>query len=274
MDHGPLERRPSSTPTLNPSSSILHGEPVFSHLLGFALVMTRVSSFFLVLPVFGWQTIPLHVKAAIAVLLSLFFCAFKPFAIHPEEIAAPAAMLLLAGEAVYGLALGLIAALLFSVVQIAGRIAEQQMGMTMSEIVDPLTGEETGALSSLMEMVFLLLFLSANGHHLFLLILSKSYDAFPPGTIPQVDLLIEGVVSTGSTMFVASLRLAAPLLAAFLILMVTLALLARLVPEMDILYISMPVRVGLGLFLVAAFMPFIGGFVTELADWMAKLLPL
>lgn len=259
---------------LNPQPSIFHGEPVFSHLLGFALVMTRVSSFFLVLPVFGGNTIPVHIKAAIAMLLSLFFCAFKPLPIHPEEISAPAAMLLLAGEAIYGLALGVIVALLFSVVQIAGRIAEQQMGLTMSEIVDPLTGEETGALSSLMEMVFLLLFLSANGHHLFLLILSKSYDAFPPGTIPQLDRLIEGVVTTGSTMFVASLRLAAPLLAAFLVLMVTLALLARLVPEMDILYISMPVRVGLGLFLVAAFLPFIGGFVTELADWMAKLLPI
>ncbi len=247
---------------------------MFSHLLGFALIMTRVSSFFLVLPVFGWNTIPARVKATIAMLLSLFFCVFKPLGIHSQEVSAAGAMVLLAGEAVYGLSLGLIAALLFSVVQIAGRIAEQQMGLTMSEIVDPLTGEEAGALSSLMEMVFILLFLSANGHHLLLLILSKSYDAFPPGTTPQVDLLIEAVVSTGSAMFVASLRLAAPLLAAFLVLMVTLALLARLVPEMDILHLSMPVRVGLGLFLVAAFMPFVGGFVTEMADWMAKLLPI
>ena len=142
--------------------------------------------------------------------------------------------LLLAGEAIYGLALGLIVALLFSVVQLSGRIAEQQMGMTMSEIVDPLKGEETGELSSLLEMIFILLFLSANGHHLFLLILSKSYDAFPPGTMPTLDRLVEGVVETGSVMFIASLRLAAPLLGAFLVLMVALALLARLVPEMDI----------------------------------------
>jgi len=62
-------------------------------------------------------------------------------------------------------------------------------------------------------------------------------------------------------------------LAAFLILMVALALLARLVPEMDILFISIPVRVGLGLFMAAAFMPFINSFVGEMAEWMAKLLP-
>jgi flagellar biosynthesis protein FliR len=243
-------------------------------LLGMALVLTRISSFLLVVPVFGWNTIPLQVKAAIAMILSLFFYACKPLAIDPVQTPAALAVILLAGEAIYGLALGLIAAMLFSVVQLSGRIVEQQMGMTMAEIVDPLTGEEAGVLSSLMEMIFILVFLSANGHHLFLLIFSRSCDAFPPGTVPALGPLVEGVVATGSAMFIACLRLAAPLLAAFLVLMVTLALLARLVPEMNILVISMPVRVGLGLFLVALFIPFVGGFVTEMADWMAKLLPL
>ena len=56
--------------------------------------------------------------------------------------------------------------------------------------------------------------------------------------------------------------------------MVALALIARLVPEMNIFMVSMPIRLGLGLFLLAAFMPFVGGFITEMADWMAKLLPL
>jgi flagellar biosynthetic protein FliR len=148
------------------------------------------------------------------------------------------------------------------------------MGLTMAEIVNPLTDEEVGPLASLLEMIFLLLFLSANGHHLFLLILSKSYSAFPAGTIPTLNTLVGGVLATSSTLFVASLRLAAPMLAAFLILMVALALLARLIPEMDIFFISMPAQAALGLFLAAAFLPFVGGFVTEMADWMGKLLPI
>ncbi|MEN6428597.1 MAG: flagellar biosynthetic protein FliR [Phycisphaerales bacterium] len=247
---------------------------MLSILLGLALILTRISSFFLVLPIFGWPAIPVQIKAAIAVILSVFFCACKPLGVTPVEISSPMAIILLASEAIYGLALGLIVALLFSVVHLSMQIAEQQMGLTMAEIVDPLNGEQAGALSSLVEMVFVLLFLSANGHHLFLQILSKSYDAFPPGTIPTIDLLVEGIISTGSAMFIASLRLTAPLLGAFLVLMVTLALLSRLVPEMDIFMVSIPARVALGLFLVAAFMPFVGGYITEMADWMAKLLPL
>jgi len=243
-------------------------------LLGFALVLTRISSFLLVLPVFGSKAIPVQIRAAVAVFLSLFFCTTTPLGVDPAEISTMKAIVLLAGEAVYGLALGLIVVLLFSVVQLSGHIIEQQMGLTMAEIINPLSDEVVGPLASLLEMIFLLLFLSANGHHLFLLILSKSYSSFPAGTVPTLGLLVGGVIETGSAMFVACLRLAAPMLAAFLILMVALALLARLIPEMDVFFIGMPVQAALGLFLAAAFLPFVGGFVTEMADWMAKLLPL
>jgi flagellar biosynthesis protein FliR len=243
-------------------------------LLGFALVLTRISGFLLVLPVFGSKILPVQIKAAAAVLLSLFFCATVPLGIDPAGISTLGAMVLLAGEAVYGLALGLIVALLFSVVQLSGHVIEQQMGLTMAEIVDPLTDEEAGPLANLLEMIFLLLFLSANGHHLLLLVLSKSYSAFPAGTIPTLGVLVGGVIETGSVMFIACLRLAAPLLAAYLLLMVALALLARLIPEMDIFFLSMPLQAALGLFLVTMFMPFVGGFVTEMAEWMAKLLPI
>jgi flagellar biosynthetic protein FliR len=243
-------------------------------LLGFALVLTRISAFFVVVPVFGWKTIPAQTKVAATVLLSLFFYFITPLPRALGQATPLTAFLLLSGEALYGLALGLIIALLFSVVRLSGLIIEQQMGLTMSEILDPLTETEASPFGSLVEMVFVLLFLSANGHHLFLLVLSRSYDSFPPGTMPTIGLLAGGVVNTSTAMFAASLRLAAPMLAAFLVLMVALALLARLVPEMNILFESMPMRVALGLFLTAAFLPLINSFVTEMAEWMTKLLPL
>jgi len=146
--------------------------------------------------------------------------------------------------------------------------------LTMANILDPMTGESARPLGSLLEMLFILLFLGANGHHLFLLVIAKSYVAFPAGTIPTVGVLATGVVTASSAMLIAGLRLAAPMLAAFLVLMVALALLARLVPEMNILFISMPVRIGLGLLMAGMFLPFVNGYVTELANWMAKLLPL
>ncbi|MHC4666740.1 MAG: flagellar biosynthetic protein FliR [Planctomycetota bacterium] len=232
-------------------------EPVINKILGFAMVLTRISAFFLVLPVFGWKSIPVRVKVAMTVLMAVFFSMITQFPFGGERISMLEAILLIASEAAYGFALGLI-----------------QMGLAMAQILDPLTGERTQPLGSLLEMIFIILFLSANGHHLLLMIISKSYQTFPVGSTPSIMTLVGGVVQAGSAMFVAGLRLAAPMLAAFMLLMVVLAVFARIVPEMNILFISLPLRVGLGLLMVAIFLPFISGFVAEFAGWMDKLLPL
>jgi flagellar biosynthetic protein FliR len=233
---------------------------IVEKLLGFVMVLTRISAFFLVLPVFGWKTIPVRIKVGLTVLLAIFFSVITPLAVKPGRISVLEAILLIANEAAYA-------------VKLSGRIIERQMGLAMAEVLDPLTGERTQPLGSLLEMIFILLFLSANGHHLLLLIISKSYEAFPAGNIPTIPVLAGGVVKAGSAMLIAGLKLAAPILAAFLLLMAVLAVLARIVPEMNILFISLPLRVGLGLLMVTIFLPFINGFIAEFADWMGKLLP-
>ncbi len=243
-------------------------------LLGFVMVLTRLSAFFLVLPVFGWKSIPARIKVAMTVLLAAFFSMITPLSVDAGQVSAVEALLLMANEATYGLALGLVAALLFAAVRISGRIVERQMGLAMAEILDPLTGERTQPLGSMLEMIFVLLFLSANGHHLLLLVVSRSYEAFPAGSSPTIPVLTAGVINAGSAMLTAGLKLAAPILAAFMVLMVVLAVLARILPEMNILFISLPLRVGLGLLMMAIFVPFIYSFVSEFATLMGKLLPM
>ena len=249
-------------------------ELMIEKLLGFVMVLTRISAFFMVLPVFGWKSIPVRIKVAITMLLTIFFSMIIPIPINAGQVSSVKAVLLIVNEATYGLALGLIVMCVFAAVKFSGRIIERQMGLAMAQILDPLTGERAQPLGSLMEMIFVLLFLSANGHHLFLLIISRSYESFPAGSMPTIPVLTEGIIKAGSTMILHGLKLAAPILAAFLLLMVILAVLARMVPEMNILFISLPLRVGLGLLMVAIFLPFISSFVGEFAKLIGKLLPL
>ena len=242
-------------------------------LLGFLMVLTRVSAFFLVVPVFSWRSIPIRVKGAMVILISIFFAMIAPSAVQSQNISLMEVILLIVNEAAYGLAMGLIAIVVFSAVKLGGRIIERQMGLAMAQIMDPLTGERAQPVGALLEMIFIILFLSANGHHLLLLIVSKSYEVFPAGSTPTIPILTGGVIRAGSTMLTSGLKLAAPMLAAFLLLMVVLAVLARVVPEMNILFISLPLRVGLGLLMLAVFLPFINDFVAEFAGLMGKLLP-
>jgi len=242
-------------------------------LLGFVMVLTRVSAFFLVVPVFSWRSIPIRVKGAMVILISIFFAMIAPSAVQSPNISLMEVILLIVNEAAYGLAMGLIAIIVFSAVKLGGRIIERQMGLAMAQIMDPLTGERAQPVGALLEMIFIILFLSANGHHLLLLIVSKSYEVFPAGSTPTIPILTGGVIRAGSAMLTSGLKLAAPMLAAFLLLMVVLAVLARVVPEMNILFISLPLRVGLGLLMLVVFLPFINDFVAEFANLMGSLLP-
>lgn len=247
---------------------------VSEKLVGFFMVLMRISTFFMVIPVFGWPSIPARIKVALTLLLAVFFSMVTPVPPAARQASVPQAVLLLVNEGIYGLALGLVAAILFGAVKLGGRIIEQEMGLTMAEILDPLTGEESQPLGNLLEMVFIIMFLTANGHHLFLATLARSYEAWPAGTMPTIPVLTSGMVRAGSAMLIAGLKLAAPMLAASMLLMVVLAVLARMVPEMDILFISLPLRMGLGLLMVAAFLPLMSTFVGEFAELMGKLVPI
>jgi flagellar biosynthetic protein FliR len=247
---------------------------IIEKLLGFAMVMTRISAFFLTAPIFGTPAIPPTIKAAAAVLLSIFFTLINPPIAAAHQASAMQAILLLGNEATYGLGLGVIISVLFATVKLAGRIIEDQMGLTMAEILDPLTDEQGLPLASLLEMVFIIAFLSANGHHIFLKILHRSFVLFPAGNMPSIRTQVVNIYEATTMMLTAGLQLAAPILAALLLLLVILAILARVVPEMDIFFISFPIRIGLGLVMLTAFIPFINGFVSETAKMMARLLPL
>jgi len=240
-------------------------------VLPYMMLLGRVSAFVGVLPIFSWQVVPMIVRAGIAVLMTVFFGYILPL---PQVGAAQghwlAASVLVVGEIVIGLALGLAVNFVFQAVQQGGHMIVQQMGFAESGIIDPTTGEETETMAVFMETTFILLFLGANGHHLLLRVLGRSYQVFPLGGAPDAAALASGLVAAGSMMLLLALKLAAPALAAFLVLAVVLAIVARVLPDMNVLMESFPLRVGLGLFMAAALVPSLVDLVDEMTTWMSR----
>jgi flagellar biosynthetic protein FliR len=243
-------------------------------ILGFMLVLTRVGAFFAASPVFSWEAIPQRIKITVAIFTSVFISSLISCPYTSENTSILEVVLLVGYEIIYGLALGYIAAIVFSAIKLGARIIERQMGLAMANILDPLSGESGQPIGMIMEIIFILLFLSVNGHHLFLMTISNSYQNFPIGTVPAIGQLTEGIIVAGSTMLLIGLKISAPILASFLLIMVVLAVLARIAPETNILFLSLPLKVGLGLLMVGLFLPFINNFTKEFAQWMDKLLPL
>jgi flagellar biosynthetic protein FliR len=242
-------------------------ETVSPFLVPFMLVLARVSAAVGVMPVFGWPGTPMRVRVGVALLVSFALAAVLPPA-APAGLQWVAVAVVLAGEIATGAAIGLVMALVFAGVQQSGVIIAQQMGLAVAAEIDPLTGEEEQPVGTFLETAFAIFFLAAGGHLVMLRLLARSYEALPPAAAPSAGLLTEAVIEAGAVMLVFALRLAAPLVAAFLVLAVILAVLARILPEMNVLLASLPIRVGLGLLLAASMLPILDAFSHELAQWL------
>lgn len=247
-------------------------EPWFAILLPFLLPLARISGMFAVMPIFGSPTVPRYVRAGLILMLTAFFAFARPVGIPPGSLHWLAASVLLVREIVVGLAIGFAARLIYLAVQQGGVIAAQQMGFMDAGAIDPVSGIESQPIATLLETAFALLFLAAGGHRLLLAIAYESFRLFPVSEAPDIGALTAGVVRAGSAMLTFALKLAAPVLAGFLIMAVLLCILARVLPEMNILLASFPLRVGMGLFIAAAIMPALDAFTATLARWMKRFL--
>jgi len=243
-------------------------EPWLVIFLPFFLLMARTAAFLSICPVFGSPVVPSVAKVGLVFWVSVFFAVLVPPPFHAAFVPWMQACMWTVQEVLVGLAMGLAARLIFLGVNQAGVIISQQMGMTDSGVIDPLSGEESDCIATLLEMAVTLAFLAAGGHRLLIAMLGRTYKVFPLGGSPDVSALANGIVAAGAAMLLLALKIAGPLLAAFLVLAIVLAILARALPELNILFESYPLRVALGLFMMIAIMPLLNSFVEEITGWM------
>lgn len=232
-----------------------------SNIMSFLMTFMRMSLLVFLLPFFGGETIPRSVKASLCLVMTL---ALWPHMSFPGE-QLPASMwnilLLLLGELLLGMTLGLVVHFLFAAIRTGGQIVGFQMGFAMVNIVDPMTGASNGVAAHFLYMVSLLVFLSLDGHLLLLQTLTQSFDMVPFGGIMATPALASHLLELSADLFVLAVKIAAPIMASLFLVDVGLALVARAAPQMHVLIIGFPLKISVGFF-------FLGMLFTVLASHM------
>ncbi|MBU7317345.1 flagellar biosynthetic protein FliR [Paenibacillus oleatilyticus] len=232
-------------------------EWVLQYLPGFLLFFCRISSFFVIAPVFAARNVPMQLKVGLS-----FFVAFITF--FSIGLTTPVAMdslyiLSVFREVFVGLTLGFIAYMFFQVVQISGAFIDLQMGFGIANVIDPLTGAQSPILGNLKYMIAMLLFLSFNGHHYLLEGIMRSYEWIPLNNELFVEnyngQLSDFMLKTFSQVFAISFQMAAPLVVAMFLTDVGLGLLARVAPQFNIFVIGIPVKIIVGFILLLLLFP-------------------
>jgi flagellar biosynthesis protein FliR len=218
--------------------------------LTFLLVLTRLGSLLMTLPMLGTATVPLQVRALLAVAISLILTPLfwaQPVP-QPENLIILGT--LLAREAILGLALGLAVLILLSGMQLAGQIVSQTSGMTLAEVANPTFDTTTPLFSQILEMLAIAIFFLVGGHRQVIDALLRSFAWMPPGTGRLPDSTLEALAEITSQSFDIGIRASAPVIVALLLATLVVALISRTLPQLNAVAVGLNFNslMGLGIF--------------------------
>jgi len=221
----------------------------------FLLILLRTSAMLVSAPLLSHRGIPPQTKVGFAIFISLVLVPLQ----GEDAPQAPQTFGPLVDdalrEALFGLALGMVMNVVFIGAQMASRIIGLQMGFGLGAVFDPITGTEFGAFDQFYSLLVTLVFFSINGHYLIVQTLAETTSAVPPGSFDPFSLAPGGITSLIAGLTVTAVRLALPVMAALLLTDVGMGIVSRTVPQMQVLVVGAPVKIGVGILVLGAALP-------------------
>ena len=243
-----------------------------TQFLGFLLVFARISGVMLTAPILSDNNIPPQVKTAITFVLAMvFFPLVAPGGLGPDPDVLRVLVLSL-GELGIGLLLGFIGRLLFTGVTLAGEIIGFQMGVGVANVFDPGSQAQVSIIGQVQIIFTLLLFVTLDGHHLFIATLAESYAIVPVGGAALGENTFQFVMGLAGNIFVMGLQLGAPLIVSLLAANFSIGLIARSVPQVNVFVVGFPFTIALGILLLALAFPFFMAAVARIHGSLQELL--
>jgi flagellar biosynthetic protein FliR len=213
--------------------------------LGGALwTLARVSGVCLIAPIFSANQIPVRLRAAIVLLLTLVLMPLAPAnTIDPLGAVGVATTV---GQLLIGAAVGFVLKLIFEAVALGGQLVAQSMSLGFSEMVNPAGGGSTPVLSQFYMVLVTLLFLAMNGHLRLIALLAQSFHSLPPGADVIGPNGLHAVVIFGGQLFAGAVRVALPAMTSLLVVNLGFAAISRAAPSMNLFAVGFPITVSLG----------------------------
>jgi flagellar biosynthesis protein FliR len=240
----------------------------------FLLTFARIGTMVMLLPGVGEQNMPTRVRLTIALVLTAVLLPAHQKAYTVDLTALGPVMVMLFQEIIIGAVLGLTARLAISALQIAGSVVAQQMGLGFVTAIDPTQGQQGMLVGNFLTLLGITLVFATDLHLLVIEALNDSYTLFQPGEMPLVGDVAQHVTQIVTTAFRIGIQLAAPFLVFGLLFNLGLGVLSRLMPQMQVFFIGLPLSIMLGMLLLLVVVgAMMGTFVGYLEGILGNLAP-
>jgi flagellar biosynthetic protein FliR len=236
------------------------GQSPQSFLVLIGLAFTRLISFLAVAPFFGGAAVPGRVKAATAAaLVIIVYPIIEPNIDQGVRLGPLGFIALLIKEALVGFSLGFLASLVFEAISMAGRIIDIQRGSAMAELFAPQLEVSVSEMGQFQLQLAIVLFLMIGAHRVFIGALLESFQMVPATGFPHLSggfsPLLSSVVTLTGQMISISVQLAAPPMIALLLTDLFFGMVNRIAPQINVFFLSLPVKMAVGILVVALALP-------------------
>ncbi|MHA1539301.1 MAG: flagellar biosynthetic protein FliR [Alphaproteobacteria bacterium] len=230
-------------------------EFLVTEVFKYFLVFARVGAALSVMPGFAERYIQSRTKLAIALMFTVILTPViqHKLPVIPENLGLLTGVI--ATEVFVGLFLGTITKIFVDTLMTAGDIISQLTGLGAAQIFNPSLGQQSGVYSTLIYTTGILMIFVTDTHHLFLGGIVKSYTVIDPMHLMPMGDFSDTVARLVSRSFALAVQLSAPFILMSFMLYLGMGLLARLVPGINVFFVSMPIQVALGLMILAITIP-------------------
>jgi flagellar biosynthetic protein FliR len=229
--------------------------PTILQLLNLFLIFVRILAVLMTAPLFSNRAVPTIVKVGFAGILSIIILPMPLSSADAQLANLPTALLpftlAVAQEILLGVVIGFVSNLVFVAVGIAANMMGLQAGFRAASLFNPFTNVSSSALDQFYTLVVIALFLALNGHHMLISTLVRTFDLVPPGTFVFGQVSFERLLFMFTQTFMAGVVLSLPVVGTLLLTDVGLGLIARAVPQIQVFFVGLPLKVGLGFLTLA-----------------------
>jgi flagellar biosynthesis protein FliR len=235
----------------------------------FMLLFARVGTMIMLLPGVGELSVPTRLRLTVAWLLSAVLLPLHRSAYQIDLTSFGPVLTILAEELLIGFLLGMTARLAIAGLQVAGAIIAQQLGLGFVTAVDPTQNQQGVIVGNFLAMLGITLIFSTNLHYLVIAALDDSYTLFRPGELPLTGDMAAHITHIIAGMFRIAVQISAPFLVFGLVFNIALGLLSRLMPQMQVFFVGLPMTILAGLMI---FVFVIGAMMTTYLIYVEDVL--
>lgn len=213
----------------------------------FLLIFVRISAFIYTAPFFSINNTPRRVKAGFAIFFAFVLYQVLPVHEVPDYNTILGYSVLVLKEAACGVLIGLGAGICNTIVQFAGKIADMEVGLSMVQLMDPLTRDSSGFMGTFYQYAVTLIMLITSFHHYLIRALVDTFTLIPIGTAAfSSENLVKSVLQFLEDYMIISFRICLPIVTAMLLMNCILGILAKTAPQMNMFSVGIQLKILAG----------------------------